>query len=217
MTKQEEVYRYWTENCDLNRGTAINNAMKKFKITWATARTYYPKWRKQFMKATTLVIDKPKPSINKDFDKLFDEKVKVTERSEKAENKEIIKRKILEDKEQKEISQKSIVENEPRDKDNVDLPLIVEEIAEARTKEKFNSFIEKRFAGEAVTTKEKKSRLVVKNTIEIEGNFVFFTSIEPGAFTIKDDVTGTRIDITELGDLIDELTELRNELRNTDI
>ena len=73
MNKQEEIYRYWTENSGLDRETAINNAMRKFKITWATARTYYPKWRKQFMKTTTLVVDKPKPAVvNKDFDKLFD-------------------------------------------------------------------------------------------------------------------------------------------------
>lgn len=67
MTKKEELYKYFSENENLERQAAIENAKEIFKVTTTTAVTYYNTWRKNYMK--------PRIATKNDFKKAIEKAV----------------------------------------------------------------------------------------------------------------------------------------------
>jgi len=90
MTKKEECYKFFNENDSKPRQTLINLAVTKFGISEATARTYYPTWRKEFM-AKPGYVDPSKNgkqekvnNITKSSDNITETAKKITEVAEKS-------------------------------------------------------------------------------------------------------------------------------------
>lgn len=69
----QQMYQLMTLNCNLSKEKIIALLMENFKLTETTAKTYYYKWKKDFMKMKT---DTPNP-------KLADRKPIVNEKLEK--------------------------------------------------------------------------------------------------------------------------------------
>lgn len=49
MTKKEECFKLFYDNSGMNREAAISMVVSKLDVTKATAITYYPAWRKEYM------------------------------------------------------------------------------------------------------------------------------------------------------------------------
>lgn len=54
MTKKEELYKFFSENENLERLDAINRAVEMLGVTKTTAMTYYSDWRREYMKPKKL-------------------------------------------------------------------------------------------------------------------------------------------------------------------
>jgi hypothetical protein len=80
VTKQEVLNKYFTANSGMSKEKAIANVIEKFKVTESTAYTYYVKWRKEFMKVGTALINNGKrvPAIEKEEFKNLGKESKVT-------------------------------------------------------------------------------------------------------------------------------------------
>lgn len=64
MTKEDELFNYFTDNNAEERGKLIKEVVKKFNVKEGTARTIYYKWKSEFMQ-TENCIPKEEPIINK--------------------------------------------------------------------------------------------------------------------------------------------------------
>lgn len=80
MSKQDEIYTFWTKNTGLTREVAIQQVMEKFEVAYETARTYYLKWRKEFLKPKFSPAGQPQQIIEKEYKKPME-----TEKKENSE------------------------------------------------------------------------------------------------------------------------------------
>ena len=213
MSKQEEIYAFWTENTGLTREVAIQQVIKKFEVAYETARTYYPKWRKEFLKPKLSAVGQPQQIIEKEYKKPME-----TEKKEFSE--------YIDDDGDKVIGTIPPLDEKIFKK----MPFATDEngnyiVVEAGLKNK--AIAEENIKSEATTLKEEKAevnepveiaepivkkRLSITKILKVKGNFIEFDNVTED-IKIKANLLTAILSKSSLDDLIDELVELREVLK----
>lgn len=55
MTKEEQVFKYFTNNSENNKEKLIKAVVKKFNIAESSATTYYYRWKSEFMETENCI------------------------------------------------------------------------------------------------------------------------------------------------------------------
>ncbi|CAI3661425.1 MULTISPECIES: hypothetical protein [Clostridium] len=67
MTKEDQAFKYFTDNTEKSKEKLIKEVVKKFRIAESSANIYYYRWKSEFMDTDNCIpkeekkIEKPKP------------------------------------------------------------------------------------------------------------------------------------------------------------
>ena len=67
MTKEDQAFKYFTDNTEKSKEKLIKEVVKKFRVAESSANIYYYRWKSEFMDTDNCIpkeekkIEKPKP------------------------------------------------------------------------------------------------------------------------------------------------------------